>query len=110
MEIIKINKENNNLELLNMLYDNWAMTWEGLAEESFEEALNECSKNNVGYLIDGATMNKCYGLKGSNAYPNDLHIFAIKEFKGIAINYGARWFTDIVDNNAMRGGKKKVKC
>ena len=32
----------------------------------------------------------------------DLDIFSIKDFKGLAMNYGARWMTDIIDNNAYR--------
>ena len=96
-DIINVNTK----EQLDFLYDNWAMTWEGLAEESFEEALEECGGENAkGYLIKGKNMNKHYHLTGTNAYPDDLNIFAIYPFKGLAMMYGARWFTDIVDNNA----------
>ena len=90
-------------EQLKELYDAWAMTWEGLREEDFEVALKECGQENAdGYLIKGSTMNKICKLTGDNAYSDDLNIFSIVKFKGLAINYGARWMTDIIDNNAYR--------
>jgi hypothetical protein len=85
----------------------WAMTWEGLREEDFELAMEECckeGKDGTGYLIKGRVMNSICGLTGDNAYPDDLNIFAIKDFKGLAINYGARWLWDIVANNGHREG------
>ena len=85
----------------------WAMTWEGLVESSFEEAMEDCCKdgvNGTGYLIKGRDMNRICSLTGSNAYPDDLNIFAIKNFKGLAMNYGARWLWDIVANNGDREG------
>ena len=103
-DIINVNTK----EQFNFLYKNWAMTWEGLAEESFEEALEECGGENAkGYLIKGKDMNAQYHLTGTNAYPDDLNIFAIYPFKGLAMMYGARWFTDIVDNNTRREKSRK---
>lgn len=103
-DIINVNTK----EQFDFLYENWAMTWEGLAEESFEEALKECGGENAkGYLIKGKDMNAHYHLTGTNAYPNDLNIFAVYPFKGLAMMYGARWFTDIVDNNARREKSRK---
>ena len=56
-DIINVNTK----EQFDFLYDNWAMTWEGLAEESFEEALEECGGENAkGYLIKGKDMNAQY--------------------------------------------------
>lgn len=90
-------------EQLKELYDAWAMTWEGLREEDFEVALKECGQENAdGYITKGSVMNKICKLTGDNAYPDDLNIFSIVKFKGLAINYGARWMTDIIDNNAYR--------
>ena len=90
-------------EQLKYLYDMWAMTWEGLVEEDFELALKECGTEDAkGYLIKGKVMNDICHLKGNNAYPDDLTIFAIYPFKGLAMQYGARWMTDIIDNNARR--------
>ena len=89
------------LEQLKELYDCSAMTWEGLREEDFELALNECGDANAkGYLTTGKVMNELCNLTGDNAYPDDLHIFSIDNFKGLAISYGARWMDDIIDNNA----------
>lgn len=90
-------------EELKFLYDNWAMTWEGLAEESFEEALDLCGGENAkGYLVKGKVMNEICHLTGDNAYPDDLNIFAIYPFKGLAMQFGARWMYDIIENNAWR--------
>ena len=96
-------------ETMKMLYDKWAMTWEGLDENDFDTALEMCcedGKDGEGYLIKGDVMNRTYGLTGTNAYPADLNIFAIPKFKGLAIQYGARWMADIVDNNARREGSR----
>ena len=98
-EIIKVETK----EQLKYLYDNWAMTWEGLREEDFDLAIKECGGENAkGYLISGETMNKICHLTGNNAYPNDLHIFAVYPFKGLAMFVGARWMYDIIANNADR--------
>ena len=98
-KIIKV----EDAETLQYLYDNWAMTWEGLREEDFELAMNECGGKGVkGYVTSGAIMNKICHLSGDNAYPNDLNIFSILPFKGLAMLVGARWMDDIIDNNARR--------
>ena len=99
MEIIEVKTK----EQLQELYDAWAMTWEGLRSEDFEVALQECGKDGAkGFLTKGKVMNKLCHLTGDNAYPDDLDIFSIKDFKGLAIHFGARWMTDIIDNNAYR--------
>lgn len=101
MEIIKVETK----EQLKELYNCSAMTWEGLIEEDFETALNMCGAEGAkGYVTTGAVMNKICKLTGSNAYPNDLTIFSIDKFKGLAIMYGARWMDDIIANNADRQG------
>lgn len=99
MEIIEVKTK----EQLQELYDAWAMTWEGLISEDFEVALQECGKDGAkGFLTKGKVMNEVCHLTGDNAYPDDLDIFSIKDFKGLAIYFGARWMTDIIDNNADR--------
>lgn len=99
-----------NKEELKFLYDNWAMTWEGLVPEDFELAMKECGGEGVkGYLVKGSIMNMICDLSGNNAYPDDLNIFAIYPFKGLAIHYGARWMYDIIDNNARREGYHPFK-
>jgi hypothetical protein len=101
MEIIKVETK----EQLKELYNCSAMTWEGLIEEDFETALNMCGAEGAkGYVTTGAVMNKICKLTGSNAYPDDLTIFSIDKFKGLAIMYGARWMDDIIANNADRQG------
>ena len=92
-------------EQLQELYDAWAMTWEGLREQDYEIALKECGQEDAdGYVIKGSVMNELCGLTGDNAYPEDLNIFSIDKFQGLAINYGARWIDDVIDNNARREG------
>ena len=99
MEIITVETKKQ----LKELYDCSAMTWEGLRNEDFEVALNMCgAKGAKGYVTKGAVMNRLCKLTGSNAYPDDLTIFSIDKFKGLAIAVGARWMDDIIDNNARR--------
>jgi hypothetical protein len=79
------------------------MTWEGLIEEDFGVALSMCGAEGAkGYVTKGAVMNKLCKLTGKNAYPDDLDIFSIDKFKGLAITVGARWMDDIIWNNANR--------
>ena len=101
MEIINVTTK----EQLKELYNCSAMTWEGLVEEDFETALNMCGAEGAkGYVTKGAVMNKICRLTGNNAYPDDLDIFSIDKFKGLAIMVGARWMDDIIANNADRQG------
>ncbi len=88
---------------LKELYDSSAMTWEGLRSDDFAIALQECGQAGAkGFLTKGKVMNEFCHLTGDNAYPDDLNIFSIKDFKGLAIYFGARWMDDIIDNNARR--------
>ena len=106
MEIIEV----KTIEQLEGLYHSSAMTWEGLREEDFEVALQKCGQANAkGFLTKGAVMNKLCKLTGDNAYPDDLNIFSIMEFKGLAMYFGARWMDDIIDNNARREGHHPIK-
>lgn len=99
-------REANTFDEMKELYLASAMTWEGLDESSFEEALEICGNEGAdGFVVKGKTMNDILGLTGKNAYQDDLNIFAIKDFKGLAITVGARWFDDIVANNLDREGK-----
>lgn len=91
------------LEQLQDLYACSAMTWEGLREEDFGVALSMCGAEGAkGYVTTGKVMNKLCHLTGSNAYPDDLTIFSIDKFKGLAIQFGARWMDDIINNNSYR--------
>ena len=101
MEIIKVETK----EQLKALNDCSAMTWEGLIEEDFGAALDMCGAEGAkGYVTTGKVMNEICHLTGDNAYPNDLNIFSIDKFKGLAIMFGARWMDDILSSNADREG------
>ena len=101
MEIIKVETK----EQLKALNDCSAMTWEGLREEDFGTALNTCGAEGAkGYVTTGKVMNEICHLTGHNAYPDDLTIFSIDKFKGLAIMVGARWMDDILSSNADREG------
>ena len=101
MEIIKVETK----EQLKALNDYSAMTWEGLREEDFGTALNTCGAEGAkGYVTTGKVMNEICHLTGNNAYPDDLTIFSIDKYKGLAIMFGARWMDDILSSNADREG------
>lgn len=101
MEIIKVETK----EQLKALNDCSAMTWEGLIEEDFGAALDMCGAEGAkGYVTTGKVMNEICHLTGSNAYPDDLTIFSIDKYKGLAIMVGARWMDDILSSNADREG------
>ena len=107
MEIIKVETK----EQLKALNDCSAMTWEGLIEEDFGAALDMCGAEGAkGYVTTGKVMNEICHLTGSNAYPDDLTIFSIDKFKGLAIRVGARWMDDILSSNADREGYYPFNC
>ena len=101
MEIIKVETK----EQLKTLNDCSAMTWEGLIEEDFGVALDTCGAEGAkGYVTTGKVMNEICHLTGDNAYPDDLTIFSIDKYKGLAITLGARWMDAVISNNADREG------
>ena len=107
MEIIKVETK----EQLKALNDCSAMTWEGLIEEDFGAALDMCGAEGAkGYVTKGKVMNEICHLTGNNAYPDDLTIFSIDKFKGLAIMFGARWMDDILSSNADREGYYPFNC
>ena len=107
MEIIKVETK----EQLKALNDCSAMTWEGLREEDFGIALDMCGAEDAkGYVTKGKVMNEICHLTGNNAYPDDLTIFSIDKYKGLAIMFGARWMDDIISNNADREGYYPFNC
>ena len=107
MEIIKVETK----EQLKALNDCSAMTWEGLREEDFGAALDMCGAEGAkGYVTTGKVMNEICHLTGNNAYPDDLTIFSIDKFRGLAIMFGARWMDDVISNNADREGYYPFNC
>ena len=103
---------------LDELYKDWSLTIEGLApdEKNLAELLDWVKeltplKREDVYTIEGAVMNREYGLTGTNAYPDkDCTLVCVKladmeHPKRVAIprfQIGGRWFADICDNNARR--------
>lgn len=106
--------DNVNMSICDELYDNSALTLEGLSLDSLDdyaEYLDDiCGLKDgaVFHIIDGNEMNNFYCLSGKNAYPGDLHIVAIKLDDLVnpdaiilkRFEFGGRWFDDVVDNNA----------
>jgi hypothetical protein len=104
-------------EQLNALYNQSALTWEGMTTD--EENLNAIKEwldqhgaitegiEPIFHIITGRLMNKFYSLKGNNAYPNNLTILSVTNINHMKIalarfGVGGRWFDDIVNNNARR--------
>ena len=102
---------------LDALYNESALTWEGLtnSEENLEAVMDWLT--NLGAVIDGQEptfhiitgelMNEMYGLKGNNAYADILTIISVTNINQIKValprfEVGGRWFDDIVDNNKRR--------
>ena len=113
-----INIVNTDATTLQDLVDNSALTIEGLALDSipqFVEWIEEHTplKNKTVYVTEGALANREWGLTGSNAYPNDLHIVSVKlddmeDWKKIVMarfQIDGRWMDDIYDNNIRREGR-----
>jgi hypothetical protein len=104
-------------EQLDALYNQSALTWEGLiADEENLNAIKEWLNAHGAILEDaeptfhitsGELMNDTYGLTGDNAYVHDLTILSVTNIDQMKIiiprlSVGGRWFDDIVDNNARR--------
>ena len=110
----------NTKEQFDKMYNDSALTWEGLSEDSIEDAKNwilgftEFNTDEVtAYVTKGREMNEFYGLTGDNAYPDDLTIvsFMLSDMKNPEklciprFEVGGRWFDDIVENNRRREEK-----
>lgn len=108
---MKLIKLTNRYEL-NELYTTSCFTWEGMSdnEENLAAIENAIRENGykeeecVFYTYKGKLMNEVYELNGGNVYPDDLTFISIPDFYNpvFKMQYGARWFDDIVDNNARR--------
>ena len=101
---------------LDALYNQSALTWEGLSSDEanlgavrnwLEEHGALTNVEPDFHIISGEFMNEQYGLSGDNAYPEDCTIVSVTDINQMAITIprfevGGRWFDDIVDNNARR--------
>lgn len=103
-------------ESLDKLYNQSALTWEGLSEdkENLQDVEEWLKDNNAVkddeinfHIIKGNVMNSAYNFTQENRYKSDLTIVSVT---GIDISklitkrfeVGARWFDDIIDNNMSR--------
>ena len=117
---IKIIKATMNT--INELYNDSALTIEGLSSDSIPDFVNHIDKltklhTKRAYVTSGKQMNTFCSCTGSNRYPDDLNIVSIKlsdmaNYENVIISrfsFGGRWFDDIVDNNKRRELEKKQK-
>ena len=118
MNIIKVTTKAQ----LDELYKDWSLTMEGLQpdEENLKALLDWVReltplKREDVYTIEGAVMNREYGLTGTNAYPDRnctlvcVRLTDMEKPNAVAIprfRIGGRWFTDICDNNAIRESER----
>ena len=113
MNIINVSSK----EQLDSLYNQSALTWEGLTSDeenlnAVKEWLNEngaiiADTEPTFHIITGELMNTAYGLTDSNAYADDLTLVSVTDIeigKIILARFqvGGRWFDDVVDNNVRR--------
>lgn len=115
MVFVKV-PENRVAEMLNEFCSNSTFTFEGIDltgengnkfKEQFEELARSTGfkeKDLVGYKFSGKDMNETYHLEGSNAYPDNLTFLSVPNYYNpvVKLKLGARWFDDIVANNAIR--------
>ena len=115
MALVKV-PEKREAEMLLEFCNNSMFTFEGIDIESKEgksslkelEAILRATgykeKDFLMYWFKGSVMNKHYGLTESNAYPDDVTFLVIPNYYNpiVKIQIGARWFDDIVYNNAIR--------
>lgn len=115
-DIKDIEKKNvSTKEELDALYNQSALTWEGLlsTDESLRQVQEWLEEHKVDtsslvfHIISGEYMNEAYGLRGDNAYPKDLTIVSVTGIDVTPViiprfEVGGRWFDDIVDNNRRR--------
>ena len=118
MNIIKVTTKAQ----LNELYKDWSLTMEGFSPEEanlrdlldWVRELTPLKREDI-YTIEGAVMNREYGLTGTNAYPDkDCTLVCVKladmeHPKRVTMprfQIGGRWFYDIVENNARREAEK----
>lgn len=100
-----------------------AIVVEGLEEDSIQAFVNWASDiagTSVDvvevYVMKGELLNRAWTLTGTNRYPDDLTIVAVSFDQlyhpgSLAIprfNVGARWWSDVMENNLRREGVKNI--
>lgn len=108
---VPVNQED---DMLQMFCDNSMLTFEGVDLSNIKKAAKEletffrqvgyAKKDFIAYWFEGSVMNRCYGLSGENAYPDDLNFVVVPDYYDpkVKMQIGARWFDDIVANNSIR--------
>lgn len=83
--------------------EDWKKCYQGLLDQYGIGKITEWED------FTGAEMNARYHLTGNNRYSEDLHFLAfsleglnIGKLAIMKLQYGDRWFDDIVDNNLHR--------
>lgn len=100
-------------KILDLFYNEWVITVEGMEDWVFPYYIDFLESRTTVYrkrlyIIKGSTMNREYGLTGTNQYPDDLNLVCISK-EDVDQENGTiltdrnlakgRYFTDIVDNN-----------
>lgn len=111
----------NRKEVFKGLYNDWAITVEGLDPNDADDLVETIKHESKGLKEDavlvhftGKDMNEFFELK-RDPYNDDLNCFAmckryLNDVDALALSslirseIGMRWFTDIVDNNAHHEG------
>ena len=92
---------------LEMLYDNDAVTYDGLSLESVEAIVSYIIENTDIQSVDvfvtmGSVMNEICKLEGDNSYPEGLHIVSFMPTGILPPSaIGARTMKEIIDKNAI---------
>lgn len=105
--------ENRVDEFLDKFFLTSAFTFEGIditdkkGNKLLEKKLRENGYENdeiLTYWFTGKEMNEKYHLTDDNAYQDSLTFLVIPDFYNVMfkLQIGARWFDDIVQNNARR--------
>lgn len=105
--------ENRIDEYLDKFFSTSTFTFEGLditdkkSNKQLERMIHDAGYKNdeiVCFWFTGKEMNEKYNLTDNNAYKDDITLVAIPDFYNpmFKLLVNARWFDDIVQNNAYR--------
>ena len=123
MQLAKV-PENREREFFSEFSSKSMFTFEGIDIKSKEgrQGLNKLEKvmretgftekDCIGYHFKGEVMNRLCHLTGNNAYPDDLTFLVIPNYYNpmVKLELGARWFDDIVANNAIKQNAENFGC